>query len=127
MVINFIPKRSASSKSSVVLIIVPSSRMISQHNPHSFNPANRHKSTVASVCPFLSNTPFFFASSGNICPGLRKSSGFTFSSTHARAVIERSAAEIPVEVVTWSIETVKAVSWLSVFLSTICGILSLLT
>ena len=42
-------------------------------------------------------------------------------------MIERSAAEIPVEVVTWSIETVKAVSWLSVFLSTICGILSLLT
>ena len=33
---------------------------------HSFKPASLHKSTVASVCPFLSNTPFFFAFNGNI-------------------------------------------------------------
>ena len=40
---------SANSMSSVVRIIVPSSRMISQHKPHSFNPARRIRSTVASV------------------------------------------------------------------------------
>ena len=32
-------------------------------------------STAASVCPALFNTPPFFALSGNICPGLLKSSG----------------------------------------------------
>jgi len=35
--------------SSVVRIIVPSSRMISQHSPHSFKPARRIRSTTASV------------------------------------------------------------------------------
>lgn len=61
---------------------------ISQHNPHGLSPAKRHKSTVASVCPLRSNIPFFLASNGNIWPGRRKSSGFTFSPTQARAVIE---------------------------------------
>ena len=37
------------------------------------------------------------------------------------AVMERSAAEMPVVVDTWSMETVKAVSWLSVFCCTIWG------
>ena len=105
--------------SSGVRIMVPSSRMISQHRPHSFNPANRSRSTVASVWPLRSRTPFFLASRGNICPGRRKSSGLAFSSTHFMAVMERSAAEMPVVVSTWSMETVKAVSWLSVFRVTI--------
>ena len=117
----------ASSRNSEVRIIVPSSLIISQHSPHCFNPASLHRSTVASVCPFLSRTPFFFARSGNICPGRLKSSGFAFSSTHFMAVTERSAAEIPVVVLIWSTETVKAVSWLSEFSATICGNCSFLT
>jgi hypothetical protein len=36
------------------------------------------------------------------------------------AVTERSTADMPVVVDTWSIETVKAVEWLSVFSATIC-------
>ena len=48
-------------------------------------------------------------------PGRRKSSGRVASgSTHFMAVTDRSAAEMPVVVSTWSMETVKAVSWLSV-------------
>ena len=43
------------------------------------------------------------------------------------AVRERSAAEMPVVVSTWSMETVKAVSWLSVFRVTIWGNWSLRT
>ena len=39
--------------------------------------------------------------------------------------MERSAAEMPVVVLTWSMLTVKAVSWLSVFSETICSRLSL--
>ena len=118
---NLIWKRSASFASSAVRIIVPSSRMISQHRPHSFSPARRHRSTVASVWPLRSSTPFFFARRGNIWPGLRKSSAFAWSSTQAIAVMERSAAEMPVEVETWSMDTVNAVSWLSVLCCTICG------
>ena len=38
-----------------------------------------------------------------------------------RAVIDRSAAEMPVTVSVASIETVNAVWWLSVLWSTICG------
>ena len=56
-----------------------------------------------------------------MCPGRRKSSGFAPSSTHLRAVTDRSAAEMPVVVDTWSMETVKAVSWLSVLYWTIWG------
>ena len=42
-------------------------------------------------------------------------------STHFMAVMLRSAAEMPVVVETWSMLTVKAVSWLSVLSDTICG------
>ena len=121
MVMIFSPQVLASSTSSPVRIMVPSSRMISQHSPHSFSPASRSRSTVASVWPFRSSTPFFLASRGNMCPGRRKSSGRAPSSTHFMAVTDRSAAEIPVVVDTWSMETVKAVSWLSVFWATIWG------
>ena len=121
MVIKLRPHSFASSASSAVRIMVPSSRMISQQRPTSFKPARRQRSTVASVWPLRSSTPFFFASSGNICPGRRKSCGFASSSTQARAVTPRSSAEIPVVVETWSMETVNAVSWLSVLVVTICG------
>ena len=115
------PHCSAIANNSSDRIIVPSSRIISQHRPHSGSPASRIRSTVASVWPLRSRMPFFFAISGNICPGRRKSSGFVSGSTHARAVIPRSSAEIPVVVVLWSIDTVNAVSWLSVLSITICG------
>ena len=94
--------------------------MISQQRPTCVKPANRNKSTVASVWPFRSRTPPAFAVSGNICPGRRKSAGQEFWSAAIRAVNPRSTAEIPVVVSTWSIETVKAVSWLSVLCCTIC-------
>ena len=35
--------------------------------------------------------------------------------------MERSRAEMPVVVATWSMETVNAVQWLSVFVATICS------
>ncbi len=44
-----------------------------------------------------------------MCPGRLKSSPFAPSLTVASAVIERSAAEMPVVVETWSMDTVKAV------------------
>ena len=117
----FKPYSRANPISSLVLIISPSSLMISQQSPHSSSPAIRIRSTVASVCPSRSSTPQGFASNGNMCPGLRKSSGRASGATHFMAVTERSMAEIPVLVDTWSIDSVKAVQWLSVFLATICG------
>ena len=127
MVIKVRPKRFASSISSGVRIMVPSSRMISQHSPQAFSPARRHRSTVASVWPSRSSTPLGLASRGNMCPGRRKSSGRASSATQAMAVMDRSAAEMPVVVLTPSMDTVKAVSWLSVFLETIWGICSFST
>ena len=119
MVITVNPCSLANPRSSVVRIMVPSSLMISQQRPHSFSPASFIRSTVASVCPARLRTPPSLASSGNICPGLRKSSGFAPSSTVFTAVKDLSNAEIPVVVSTWSMDTVKAVEWLSVFTSTI--------
>ena len=101
--------------------MVPSSFMISQHRPHSFKPARRIRSTVASVWPSRSRTPFLLAIRGNIWPGLRKSPGRAWSSVQKRAVAPRSAAEMPVVVLTWSTDTVKAVSWLSPLSATIWG------
>ena len=120
MVITVIWNFSASSRSSVVRIIVPSSRIISQQSPLGFNPASTARSTVASVCPVRFKTPPSLASNGNICPGLRKSSGFASSFIAAIAVSERSNADIPVSVCIPSIDMVNAVWWLSVFCSTIC-------
>ena len=114
MVISFISHSRAQACSSFPRIIVPSSRIISQHKPQGARPAKRIKSTVASVWPFRSKTPFFLASRGNIWPGRRNSCGTASSRQQARAVMPRSSAEIPVVVLVWSIETVKAVSWLSV-------------
>ena len=116
---NLSPWAAANTSRSGSRAIVPSSFMISQQSPTSSSPARRHRSTVASVCPARFSTPPLRASSGNICPGRRNSSGFTPGLTQASAVIERSAAEMPVVVSTASIDTVKAVWWLSVLVSTI--------
>ena len=125
MVVIFIFHCPASLRSWGVRIMVPSSFMISQQSPHSLRPARRIRSTVASVCPARSSTPFFLAASGNMWPGRRKSSGRDRAFTHCLAVTPRSAAEMPVEVLMWSMETVKAVSWLSELWDTIWGSLSL--
>ncbi|CDF04406.1 terminase small subunit family protein [Megasphaera elsdenii CAG:570] len=121
MVMNFRPYLSAIFQRSGVRIIVPSSAMISQHRPTCLSPARRMRSTVASVWPLRVRTPPRLAMSGKLWPGRRKSSGRADSSTHLRAVRARSTAEMPVVVSTWSMETVKAVSWLSVFSLTIWG------
>ena len=65
MVSTFSPHSFAFSSSSVVRIMVPSSRMISQHSPHWASPARRHRSTVASVWPLRTSTPPRRATSGN--------------------------------------------------------------
>ena len=93
--------------------------MISQHRPQGARPARRHRSTVASVWPLRTSTPPALARSGNMWPGRRKSSGRASGRRAASAVWERSKAEMPVVVSTWSMLTVKAVSWLSVFFATI--------
>ena len=95
--------------------------MISQQTPHSLSPARRIRSTVASVCPLRTRTPPALAINGNTCPGFLKSSGRVASSTHFIMVYERSAAEIPVVVSLWSMDTVNAVPWLSVFSDTMGG------
>ena len=87
-------------KRSLRLKFLASSRIISQHRPHSFKPARRIRSTVASVWPFLSSTPFFLARRGNMCPGRRKSSARASCAAQALAVMPRSFAEIPVVVET---------------------------
>jgi len=104
-----------------VLAICPSSDIISQHIPISSSPASFIKSTVASVWPFLSNTPIGFEIRGKTCPGLLKSLGFEFLSAILFTVNALSKADIPVVVSTWSTLTVKAVSWLSVLLATIAS------
>ena len=119
MVMAVMPYSSANSSSSVVRIMVPSSRMISQQRPASLRPAMRMRSTVASVWPERTSTPPSFARSGNMCPGLRNSWGWMPSSTVFSAVMDRSTAEMPVVVLMWSMETVNAVSWLSVLAVTI--------
>ena len=53
-------------------------------------------STAASVCPALFNTPPFFALSGNICPGLLKSSGLVEGFIATWMVLALSSADIPV-------------------------------
>ena len=97
----------------------PSSFIISQITPAGFSPAIAAKSTDASVCPALIKTPPSFATSGNICPGRVKSDGNADSSTIFCIVSALSAADIPVVVSIWSIDTVKAVSFGSVLSETI--------
>ena len=70
------------------------------------------------MCPVLRNTPPSFATNGNICPGLKKSSDFASGFISLRTVLARSAAEIPDVTPSplRSIETVKAVPMGSVLL-----------
>ena len=86
MLMSLRPSLAASSLSSAVRIMVPSSFMISQHRPHSLRPARRQRSTVASVWPLRSSTPPGLAMRGNMWPGRRKSVGWAAGSTHMRAV-----------------------------------------
>ena len=121
MVSTFMPQALARSSRWGVRIMVPSSSMISQHSPQGVSPARRHRSTVASVWPLRASTPPGRATRGNTWPGRRRSSGRVDGSTHLRQVYPRSWAEMPVVVSTWSMDTVKAVEWLSVFTFTICS------
>ena len=81
-----------------------------------------HKSTAASVCPFLSKRPPFFDKTGKRCPGFIKSDEVELGFATSCAVIERSNADIPVEVpysVTASIASRNAV-WCGSFLLLLC-------
>ncbi len=102
----------AISNSSGNRAIVPSSFITSTNTPADSNPARRARSTAASVCPVLRNTPPAFARSGKICPGLPNAAGCVCGSTNACMVLALSCAEIPVVVPCpiRSTETVKAVS-----------------
>ena len=79
-----------------ILPMVPSSFIISTSAPPGFNPASLVKSTTASVCPALFKTPLSRALSGNMWPGLPKSSGLVCGSTSAFMVFALSATEMPV-------------------------------
>ena len=76
--------------------IVPSSLMISIRAAAGYKPANRVKSTAASVCPARRSTPRERARSGLTCPGRPKSEGFVFGSASAKMVCARSYMETPV-------------------------------
>ena len=68
--------------------------------------AYRVRSTTASVCPALLNTPFDLAFNGNICPGRPRSVGFVAGSTSALMVRALSKADTPVDVSSLSRSTV---------------------
>src|ERR1019366_2796617 len=91
--------------------MVPSSFMISQITPAGTNPANRVRSTEASVCPPRTSTPPLRARKGKTWPGCAKSAGRVPGSMAARIVLARSWAEIPVVTPRpmASIDSVKAV------------------
>ena len=107
--------------------IVPSSFITSQMTPAGKRPARRARSMAASVCPARSRTPPGRARSGNMCPGLSRSSGRVLGSIATRTVCARSAAEMPVVVPCFaSIGTQKAVPNFALFCSspTISGMRS---
>ena len=103
------------------LAIVPSSFIISHNTPAGLNPANLDKSTAASVCPVLLNTPPSLADKGKICPGLARLEGLVFSFTRALIVFDLSLVEIPdvTPLPIKSTEIVKAVCISSVLFETI--------
>ena len=76
--------------------IVPSSFKISTRAPPGFKPAILVISSVASVCPLRSKTPFSAPYRGKTCQGRANSEGFRFPATKAFIVDERSKAETPV-------------------------------
>jgi len=108
----FIPNFCLSISRSGSLAIEPSSFIISTNAPPGRNPARRVRSTTASVCPARLRTPFDFAFSGNICPGLPRSEGFVPGSTSAFIVIDLSFAETPV-VVSGPRRSTVTVNWVS--------------
>ena len=107
---------------------MPSSFIISQITPPGSMLANIARSTAASVCPALLNTPPSLASKGKTCPGLRISS-LRESGLIATAIVRaRSAAEIPVETPSEaSMLMVKLVPIVALLLLTIKGRFSLAT
>ena len=70
--------------------------MISIKAPAGYKPANRAKSTAASVWPARRSTPRERARSGLICPGRPRSDGLVFGSASAKIVSARSYMETPV-------------------------------
>ena len=70
--------------------------MISQITPAGEQPANRARSTAASVWPARRSTPPGIDRSGRMWPGRARSSGSVAGSTSARTVSARSYAEVPV-------------------------------
>jgi hypothetical protein len=73
-----------------------SSETISHNTPHGDRPANRARSTVASVWPSLSNTPPGLALRGKICPGRLRSLETVLESAKIWTVKARSLALMPV-------------------------------
>jgi hypothetical protein len=73
-----------------------SSDTISQRTPHGLRPANRARSTVASVWPSRSKTPLALARKGKMCPGRLKSVATDVGSAMSCTVVERSLVLIPV-------------------------------
>ena len=90
--------------------IEPSSLTTSHSVAAGRRPASRARSTAASVWPARRSTPPSAARSGKTCPGLVRSSGEVRGSASSRMVCARSAAEMPVVVLSRaSTETVNAV------------------
>lgn len=73
-----------------------SSEVISHKTPQGESPANRLRSTLASVCPSLAKTPPSFARSGKMWPGLAKSVATVLGLPNIWTVSDRSAALMPV-------------------------------
>ncbi len=76
--------------------MVPSFSMISQITAAGYKLVSLQRSTAASVWPFLSLTPPFFARTGKRWPGLMKSAGFDAGLVINWAVMDLSNADIPV-------------------------------
>ena len=113
---------------SLYLAIVPSSFITSHITALGFNFANLEISTDASVCPALSRTPPFFATKGKTWPGETISFLLDEGLMATFIVFDLSCADIPVEIPFFdSIETVKAVCVLDLFINDIKGKFSFLT
>uniref|UniRef100_A0A0A9G1I1 Riboflavin biosynthesis protein ribAB n=1 Tax=Arundo donax TaxID=35708 RepID=A0A0A9G1I1_ARUDO len=91
-------------------------------------PANVTRSTDASVCPALFNTPPFRYLRGNMCPGLLRSLGLESGEARVRIVFALSAAETPVDMPTLAstvtVEAAAEISSISV-IGDIIGIINL--
>mmetsp|Transcript_82746 Transcript_82746/g.231983 ORF Transcript_82746/g.231983 Transcript_82746/m.231983 type:complete len:212 (-) Transcript_82746:677-1312(-) len=81
---------------SLAISVGCSSETISHKMPAGPRPANRERSTAASVCPSRVNTPPSLDRNGKMCPGREKSVGLEFGSANKFTVLARSVALIPV-------------------------------